>query len=171
MRKATVFSFLVLLVSDALAVGWGNVQTERREFPVAKSLWRSSLTGVISYELRAGAEGSVVVSGAVVGSTVELLFVNILPISGNNLKRNILWRNRLIAALVNAVLAAVLGRFMLGAGNLFVLFLIAVAACVIAVLVAGVISDIRYRHSIEEMNRRLKQLNSITGGHTGTDGE
>lgn len=113
----------------------------------------------------------VIVSGAVVGSTVELLFVNILPISGNNLKRNVLWRNRLIAALVNAVLAAVLGRFMLGAGNLFVLFLIAVAACVIAVLVAGVISDIRYRHSIEEMNRRLKQLNSITGGHTGTDGE
>ena len=113
----------------------------------------------------------VIVSGAVVGSTVELLFVNILPISGNNLKRNVLWRNRLIAALVNAVLAAVLGRFMLGAGNLFVLFLIAVAACVIAVLIAGVISDIRYRHSIEEMNRRLKQLNSITGGHTGTDGE
>ena len=113
----------------------------------------------------------VIVSGAVVGSTVELLFVNILPISGNNLKRNVLWRNRLIAALVNAVLAAVLGRFMLGAGNLFVLFLIAVAACVIAVLISGVISDIRYRHSIEEMNRRLKQLNSITGGHTGTDGE
>ena len=113
----------------------------------------------------------VIVSGAVVGSTVELLFVNILPISGNHLKRNVLWRNRLIAALVNAVLAAVLGRFMLGAGNLFVLFLIAVAACVIAVLIAGVISDIRYRHSIEEMNRRLKQLNSITGGHTGTDGE
>lgn len=113
----------------------------------------------------------VIVSGAVVGSTVELLFVNILPISGNNLKRNILWRNRLIAALVNAVLAAVLGRFMLGAGNLFVLFLIAVAACVVAVLIAGVISDIRYRRSVEEMNRRLKQLNSITGGHTGTDGE
>ena len=113
----------------------------------------------------------VIVSGAVIAVVFELLFVNILPISGNNLNRNILWRNRLIAAVVNAVLVALLGKMMLGTGNFVILLLLTLGACIAAVLAAGVVSDIRYRHSIREMNRRLQQLNSITGVHSESEGD
>ncbi len=114
----------------------------------------------------------IIVSGTVVGLVFEGLFAQTLPLSGNNLKRNILWRNRIICAVVNAVIVSVLGKLMLGAGQslVFLLFL-SVGLCVIAVIVCGIISDIRYRNSITEMNRRLNQLNHLSGDSQTTDGE
>ena len=114
----------------------------------------------------------ILVSGTVVGLTFEGLFAEFLPLSGNHLRRNILWRNRLICAVVNAVIVSVLGKVMLGSGSsLIFLLLLSVGLCIVAVIIGGVISDIRYRHSISEMNRRLKQFNSVTGDADPTDGE
>ena len=114
----------------------------------------------------------ILVSGMTVGLVFEVLFAQYLPLSGNNLRRNILWRNRLICAVVNAVIVSVLGKFMLGSGSsLIFLLLLSVGLCIIAVIVGGIISDIRYRHSISEMNRRLKQFNSLTGDSDLSDGE
>ncbi len=114
----------------------------------------------------------IIASGTVVGLVFEGLFAQTLPLSGNNLKRNVLWRNRLICAIVNAVIVSVLGKLMLGAGqSLVFLLLLSVALCIVAVIVCGIISDIRYRHSITEMNRRLEQLNSLSGDSNSADGE
>ncbi|MBQ3066135.1 MAG: hypothetical protein IJC98_07860 [Clostridia bacterium] len=114
----------------------------------------------------------IIVSGFCIGLVFEFLFSTWLPLSGNHLKRNVIWRNRLISAVVNAVIVSVLGKLMLGAGTgLIVLILISVSVCVIAVLVVGVLSEIRYRHSIEEMNRRIKQLNSLSGYRDSADAE
>jgi hypothetical protein len=61
---------------------------------------------------------------------------------------------------------------MLGAGSsLIFLLLLSVGLCIVAVIIGGIISDIRYRHSISEMNRRLRQLNSVIGDADPTDGE
>ena len=114
----------------------------------------------------------IIVSGTVVGLVFEVLFANMLPLSGHHLRRNILWRNRFICALVNAVIVSVLGKVMLGSGtSLIFLMLLSVGLCIAAVLVGGIISDIRYRHSVSEMNRRLKQFNSLSGDHETPDGE
>ena len=114
----------------------------------------------------------IIVSGAVVGLVFEVLFSNLLPLSGNHLRRHILWRNRFICALVNAVIVSVLGKVMLGAGSSLVfLLLLSVLLCIVAVIVIGILSDIRYRHSVSEMNRRLKQFNSLTGDADISDGE
>ena len=114
----------------------------------------------------------ILVSGMIVGLVFEVLFAQYLPLSGNNLRRNILWRNRFICAVVNAVIVSVLGKVMLGSGlSLIFLLLLSVGLCIVAVIVGGIISDIRYRHSIVEMNRRLKQLNSLIGDADPTDGE
>ena len=114
----------------------------------------------------------ILVSGTVVGLVFEGLFAEYLPLSGNHLRRNILWRNRLICAVVNAVIVSVLGKVMLGAGSSLVfLLLLSIGLCIVAILVAGILSDIRYRHSVSEMNRRLKQFNSVTGDADYTDGE
>ena len=114
----------------------------------------------------------ILVSGTVVGLVFEGLFAEYLPLSGNHLRRNILWRNRLICALVNAVIVSVLGKVMLGAGSsLIFLLMLSVGLCIVAVIIGGIISDIRYRHSISEMNRRLRQLNSVIGDADPTDGE
>ena len=109
---------------------------------------------------------SIFVSGAVIGIVFEALFANILPLSGNNLRRNILWRNRMICAFVNAIIVSVLGKVILGTGlNLWFLLIFSIALCVGAVIVGGLISDIRCRHSIKEMNRRLEQLKNVKGGY------
>ena len=114
----------------------------------------------------------ILVSGMTVGLVFEVLFAQYLPLSGNNLRRNILWRNLLICAVVNAVIVSVLGKVMLGAGSsLIFLLLLSVGLCIAAVIIGGIISDIRYRHSISEMNRRLKQFNSLTGDSDLSDGE
>ena len=114
----------------------------------------------------------ILVSGTVVGLVFEGLFAEYLPLSGNHLRRNILWRNRLICAVVNAVIVSVLGKVMLGAGSSLVfLLLLSIGLCIVAILVAGILSDIRYRHSVSEMNRRLKQFNSVTGDADSPDGE
>ena len=114
----------------------------------------------------------ILATGMIVGLVFEGLFAQYLPLSGNHLRRNILWRNRLICALVNAVIVSVLGKVMLGAGSsLIFLLLLSVGLCIVAVIIGGIISDIRYRHSISEMNRRLRQLNSVTGDADPTDGE
>ncbi len=114
----------------------------------------------------------IIASGTVVGLVFEGLFAQTLPLSGNNLKRNILWRNRFICAVVNAVIVSVLGKVMLGAGqSLVFLLLLSVGLCIIAVIVGGVISDLRYRRSISEMNRRLMQLNRLSGENNFQDGE
>lgn len=114
----------------------------------------------------------ILVSGIMVGLVFEGLFAQYLPLSGNHLRRNILWRNRLICALVNAVIVSVLGKVMLGSGlSLIFLLLLSVGLCIVAVIIGGIISDIRYRHSISEMNRRLKQFNSVTGDADSADGE
>ena len=114
----------------------------------------------------------ILASGIVVGLVFEGLFAQYLPLSGNHLRRNILWRNRLICAVVNAVIVSVLGKVMLGAGSsLIFLLLLSVGLCIAAVIICGIISDIRYRHSISEMNRRLKQFNSVTGDADPSDGE
>ncbi len=114
----------------------------------------------------------ILVSGTVVGLVFEGLFAEYLPLSGNHLRRNILWRNRLICAVVNAVIVSVLGKVMLGAGSSLVfLLLLSIGLCIVAILVAGILSDIRYRHSVSEMNRRLKQFNSVTGDADSSDGE
>ena len=113
----------------------------------------------------------VIVSGAVIGIVFEVLFVNILPLSGGDIKRNVLWRNRVIAAVVNAVIVAVLGKMMLGSGNILILLLISILVFVAAVIISGLVSDRSYRRSIAEMNRRLKELNSTSGGHREVDGE
>ena len=114
----------------------------------------------------------ILVSGTVVGLVFEGLFAEYLPLSGNHLRRNILWRNRLICAVVNAVIVSVLGKVMLGAGSSLVfLLLLSIGLCIVAIFVAGILSDIRYRHSVSEMNRRLKQFNSVTGDADSPDGE
>ena len=114
----------------------------------------------------------ILVSGIMVGLVFEGLFAQYLPLSGNHLRRNILWRNRLICALVNAVIVSVLGKVMLGSGlSLIFLLLLSVGLCIVAVIIGGIISDIRYRHSISEMNRRLKQFKSVTGDADSADGE
>lgn len=114
----------------------------------------------------------IIASGTLVGLVFEVLFVDVFPLSGNHLKRNILWRNRFISAIVNAIIISVLGKVMLGAGqSLIFLMLLSVGLCVVAVIIGGIISDIRYRHSVSEMNRRLKQFNSIQGNHHTPDGE
>ena len=114
----------------------------------------------------------ILASGMIVGLVFEGLFAQYLPLSGNHLRRNILWRNRLICALVNAVIVSVLGKVMLGAGSsLIFLLLLSVGLCIVAVIIGGIISDFRYRHSISEMNRRLRQLNSVIGDADPTDGE
>ena len=83
-----------------------------------------------------------------------------------------LWRNRFICALVNAVIVAVLGKVMLGTGSsLIFLLLLSVLLCLAAIIVIGIASDIRYRHAVSEMNRRLKQLNSLTGDNDVTGEE
>ena len=102
----------------------------------------------------------ILVYGAIIGIVFEILFVEIFPISGGNLRRNIIWRNRFIAAIINALIVAILGRLMLGGDSGFsFLLLISISACLIAVIVVGIISDIQYRHSVREMNRRLMELN------------
>ncbi len=114
----------------------------------------------------------ILVSGIVIGVVFEILFVNVFPLSGNHLRRNILWRNRMISAVVNAIIISVLGRVMLGTGNSMIfLLLLSIALCVAAIVVCGIISDIRYRHNIKEMNRRLNQLNSLTGTYDDTEGK
>lgn len=114
----------------------------------------------------------ILVSGTVVGLVFEILFAQYLPLSGNHLRRHILWRNRLICAVVNAVIVSVLGKVMLGSGSsLIFLLLLSVGLCIAAVIVGGIISDVRYRHSISEMNRRLKQLNSVIGDADSADSE
>ena len=114
----------------------------------------------------------ILASGMIVGLVFEVLFAQYLPLAGNHLRRNILWRNRFICAVVNAVIVSVLGKVMLGSGlSLIFLLLLSVGLCIVAVIVGGIISDIRYRHSIVEMNRRLKQLNSLIGDADPTDGE
>ena len=114
----------------------------------------------------------ILVSGITVGLVFEVLFAQYLPLSGNHLRRNILWRNRLICAVVNAVIVSVLGKVMLGSGSsLIFLLLLTVGLCIVAVIISGIISDIRYRHSVNEMNRRLKQFNSLTGDADSPDGE
>ena len=114
----------------------------------------------------------ILVSGTVGGLVFEGLVAEYLPLSGNHLRRNILWRNRLICAVVNAVIVSVLGKVMLGAGSSLVfLLLLSIGLCIVAILVAGILSDIRYRHSVSEMNRRLKQFNSVTGDADSPDGE
>ena len=114
----------------------------------------------------------ILASGMIVGLVFEGLFAQYLPLSGKHLRRNFLWRNRLICALVNAVIVSVLGKVMLGAGSsLIFLLLLSVGLCIVAVIIGGIISDIRYRHSISEMNRRLRQLNSVIGDADPTDGE
>ena len=114
----------------------------------------------------------ILASGMIVGLVFEGLFAQYLPLSGNHLRRNILWRNRLICALVNAVIVSVLGKVMLGSGSsLIFLLLLSVGLCIVAVIIGGIISDVRYRHSISEMNRRLKQLNGIIGDADPSDGE
>ncbi len=118
-----------------------------------------------------------VASGAAISVTLELVFSDFIPLSGNQVRHRILWRNRLIAAVVNAVIIAVLGKLMLGYASSFILLLaLSVGLCVAAVVVAGILSDIRYKHSVKEMNRRLKQLSELTGdtdtpSEDGGDGE
>ena len=109
-------------------------------------------------------------SAAVISVMFEVLFVNIFPISEKGLKRNILWRNRLIAAVVNAVLVAILGHMMLGIDSLLLL-LISVGACVVAVIIATILSELRHKIAVKEMNRRLQQLNGIKGDCDLSDGE
>ncbi|MBO4229857.1 MAG: hypothetical protein J5938_05875 [Clostridia bacterium] len=109
-------------------------------------------------------------SAAVISVMFEVLFVNIFPISEKGLKRNILWRNRLIAAVVNAVLVAILGHMMLGIDSLLLL-LISVGACVVAVIIAAILSELRHKIAVKEMNRRLQQLNGIKGDCDLSDGE
>ena len=114
----------------------------------------------------------ILASGMIVGLVFEVLFAQYLPLSGNHLRRNILWRNRLICAIVNAVIVSVLGKVMLGSGSsLIFLLLLSIGLCIVAVIIGGIISDVRYRHSISEMNRRLKQFNSVIGDADPTDGE
>lgn len=114
----------------------------------------------------------ILASGMIVGLVFDGLFAQYLPLSGNHLRRNILWRNRLICALVNAVIVSVLGKVMLGSGSSLVfLLLLSVGLCIVAVIIGGIISDVRYRHSISEMNRRLKQLNGIIGDADPSDSE
>ena len=114
----------------------------------------------------------ILASGMIVGLVFEGLFAQYLPLSGNHLRRNILWRNRLICALVNAVIVSVLGKVMLGTGSsLIFLLLLSVLLCLAAIIVIGIASDIRYRHAVSEMNRRLKQLNSLTGDNDVTGEE
>ena len=110
-------------------------------------------------------------SAAVISVMFEVLFVNIFPISEKGLKRNILWRNRLIAAVVNAVLVAILGHMMLGIDSLLRLLLISVGACVVAVIIAAVLSELRHKIAVKEMNRRLQQLNGVKGDCDLSDGE
>ena len=114
----------------------------------------------------------IIATGAVVGLVFEVLFVDVFPQSGNHLRRNIIWRNRFISAVINAVIVSVLGKFMLGTGqSLIFLMLLSVVLCIAAVAIGGIISDIRYRHSVSEMNRRLEQFNSLSGNHDTRDGE
>ncbi|MBO5648279.1 MAG: hypothetical protein J6S76_00015 [Clostridia bacterium] len=114
----------------------------------------------------------ILASGTVVGLVYEGLFSELLPLSGNHLRRHVLWRNRFICALVNAVIVAVLGKVMLGTGSsLIFLLLLSVLLCLAAIIVIGIASDIRYRHAVSEMNRRLKQLNSLTGDNDVTGEE
>ena len=108
----------------------------------------------------------ILASGTVVGLVYEGLFSELLPLSGNHLRRHVLWRNRFICALVNAVIVAVLGKMMLGTGSSLIFFLLlSVLLCLAAIIIIGIASDIRYRHAINEMNRRLNQLNSVTGNN------
>ena len=65
----------------------------------------------------------ILASGMIVGLVFEGLFAQYLPLSGNHLRRNILWRNRLICALVNAVIVSVLGKVMLGSGSSLIFLL------------------------------------------------
>ena len=114
--------------------------------------------------------GYIFCAGAAVGIVFEVLFVNVFPLSGNHLKRSVLWRNRLIAAVVNAALVSLLGKLMLGTSSgLLVLMLVSIFACVIAVVTVSLIADVRYRHSIKEMNRRLMQLNGVVSQNDITD--
>ena len=114
----------------------------------------------------------ILASGTVVGLVYEGLFSELLPLSGNHLRRHVLWRNRFICALVNAVIVAVLGKVMLGTGSsLIFLLLLSVLLCLAAIIVIGIASDIRYRHAVSEMNRILKQLNSLTGDNDVTGEE
>lgn len=114
----------------------------------------------------------IVASGVVVGLVFEVLFVNVFPLSGNHLRRNILWRNRMICAIVNAAIVSILGKIMLGSGlSLTFLLLMSIALCVVAVIIGGIISDIRSKRSIKEMNRRLQLLRNLKGAYDPTDGE
>lgn len=111
-------------------------------------------------------------SGVIVSLVFEFLFVNVLPLTGNNLKPNILWRNRLISAVVNAVIVSVLGKMILGTKFSFIFLLaLSVVFGIAAVIVGGIISDIRNKRSIAEMNRRLKLLNGVKDSYETSDSE
>lgn len=111
---------------------------------------------------------SLVLTGLIVSLVTELIYHKYFPISGHHLKRNVIWRNRIICSIINAFVVVVVGKFVLGGGfSLPILAVISFVFGLIAIVVSNVIIDRIYMRSVREMNRRLSQMNNAIGDSTG----
>ena len=111
---------------------------------------------------------SLVLTGLIVSLATELIYHKYFPISGHHLKRNVIWRNRIICAVINAFVVVVVGKFVLGGGfSLPVLAVISFVFGLAAIVISNVIIDRIYMRNVREMNRRLSQMNNVIGDSTG----
>ena len=111
---------------------------------------------------------SLVLTGLIVSLATELIYHKYFPISGHHLKRNVIWRNRIICAVINAFVVVVVGKLVLGGGfSLPILAVISFVFGLAAIVISNVIIDRIYMRNVREMNRRLSQMNNVIGDTTG----